>query len=227
MRVAILGAGNVGGALGKGWSGAGHAIAYGVPDSTDATHRQAAEAAGNARLGTVAEAAHDADVIVLATPFGAVDAALAVAGDLAGKILIDCTNPLRMGASGLELSLGFDRSGAEHVASLARGASVFKTLNQVGFEVMADATGYAAKPVMFVAGDDQARKPVVMQLVSDLGFRDQRRRRDGRASETARRRGSFRTDGHPPYRSLRDGRRPAGRTLPDNEGFEPGRFDRV
>ncbi len=170
MRVAILGAGNVGGALGKGWSGAGHAIAYGVPDSTDATHRQAAEAAGNARLGTVAEAAHDADVIVLATPFGAVDAALAVAGDLAGKILIDCTNPLRMGASGLELSLGFDRSGAEHVASLARGASVFKTLNQVGFEVMADATGYAAKPVMFVAGDDQARKPVVMQLVSDLGF---------------------------------------------------------
>ena len=56
------------------------------------------------------------------------------------------------------------------MASLACGASVFKTLNQVGFEVMADATGYAAKPVMFVAGDDESRKPVVMQLVSDLGF---------------------------------------------------------
>jgi 8-hydroxy-5-deazaflavin:NADPH oxidoreductase len=110
------------------------------------------------------------DVIVLATPFGAVDAALAAAGDLSGKILVDCTNPLRMGAAGLELSLGFDRSAAEYVASLAPGASVFKTLNQVGFEVMANTIGYAANPATFVAGDDEARKPAVMQLMSDLGF---------------------------------------------------------
>jgi predicted dinucleotide-binding enzyme len=66
--------------------------------------------------------------------------------------------------------MGFDRSGGEHVASLARGAAVFKTLNQVGYEVMADARGYAAPPVMFVAGDDEAKKPVAMRLVSDLGF---------------------------------------------------------
>ena len=105
-----------------------------------------------------------------ATPFDAVGNALAAAGDLAGRVLIDVTNPLRMGAAGLELSLGFDRSAAEHVASLAPGAAVFKTLNQVGFEVMADTAGYAAPPVMFVAGDDAARKPMVMGLVADLGF---------------------------------------------------------
>ena len=170
MQIAILGAGNVGGALGQGWGRTGHAISYGVPDPADPKYGQAAEAAGNARLDTVPEAVRGVDVIVLATPFNAVEAALAAAGDLSGKIVIDCTNPLRMGAAGLELSLGFDRSAAEHVASLARGASVFKTLNQVGFEVLADASGYAAKPVMFVAGDDEARKPVVMRLVSDLGF---------------------------------------------------------
>jgi 8-hydroxy-5-deazaflavin:NADPH oxidoreductase len=170
MQVAILGAGNVGGTLGQGWARAGHIIAYGVPDPADPKYRRVAEAAGNARLDAVTETVRGVDVIVLATPFGAVDAALAAAGDLSGKILVDCTNPLRMGAAGLELSLGFDRSAAEHVASLAPGASVFKTLNQVGFEVMADTTGYAANPVMFVAGDDEARKPVVMQLVSDLGF---------------------------------------------------------
>ena len=101
---------------------------------------------------------------------GRVGDALAAAGDLSGRLLVDVTNPLRMGAAGLELSIGFDRSGAEHVASLAPGAAVFKTLNQVGFEVMANAAGYAAPPVMFVAGDDVARKPVVMGLVTDLGF---------------------------------------------------------
>jgi predicted dinucleotide-binding enzyme len=170
MQVAILGSGNVGGALGQGWGRAGHAISYGVPDPTAPKYRRVAEAVGNARLDTVTETVRGVDVIVLATPFGAVDAALAAAGDLSGKILVDCTNPLRMGAAGLELSLGFDRSAAEHVASLAPGASVFKTLKQVGFEVMADTTGYAANPVMFVAGDDEARKPVVMQQVSDLGF---------------------------------------------------------
>ena len=167
MHIAILGAGNVGGALGKGWALKGHAIAYGVPDPSDAKHRAVAEAAGKARVG---EAVRGADAVVLAVPFDAVDQALAAAGDLSGRLVIDVTNPLRMGGSGLELSIGFDRSAGEHVAALAPGAFVFKTLNQAGFAVMADATGYAAKPVMFVAGDDDSRKPEVLALVADLGF---------------------------------------------------------
>lgn len=170
MQIAILGAGNVGGALGKAWAQKGHSIAYGVPDPTEAKYRPTAEAAGNARLASVADAARNADVLVLAVPFPAVDAALAAAGNLSGRLVIDVTNPLRMGIAGLELALGFDRSGAEHVAARAPGAAVFKTLNQVGYEVMANAAGYAAPPVMFVAGDDSARKPTVMNLVSDLGF---------------------------------------------------------
>ena len=170
MHIAIIGAGNVGGALGKGWARAGHAVTYGVPDPSEARHRATAEAAGGAIVASVLQAVQAVDAIVLAVPFEAVGDALAAADDLSGRLLIDVTNPLRMGAAGLELSLGFDRSAAEHVASLAPRAAVFKTLNQVGFEVMANTAGYAAPPVMFVAGDDAARKPVVMTLVSDLGF---------------------------------------------------------
>jgi len=170
MRIAIIGAGNVGGALGKGWARTGHAIAYGVPEPSDAKHRATARAAGGADLLSVPQAVQGVEAIVLAVPFDAVGDALTAMGDLAGRLLIDVTNPLRMGAAGLELSLGFDRSAAEHVASLAPGAAVFKTLNQVGFEVMENTAGYAAQPVMFVAGDDATRKPVVMGLVSDLGF---------------------------------------------------------
>ena len=170
MQIAIIGAGNVGGALGEGWARTGHAITYGVPDPSEARHRATAEAAGGSRLLPVPQAVQGADAIVLAVPFDAVGDALKAAGDLSGRLLVDVTNPLRMGSAGLELSIGFDRSAAEYVASLAPGAAVFKTLNQVGFEVMANTGGYAAPPVMFVAGDDPARKPVVMGLVSDLGF---------------------------------------------------------
>jgi predicted dinucleotide-binding enzyme len=170
MKIAILGAGNVGDALGKGWSRAGHRIAYGVQDPTDAKFRSTAATAGGATVSGVAEAVEDADAIVLAVPFEAVANALAAAGDVTGRIVIDATNPLRMGAAGLELSLGFSESGGERVAALARGAAVFKTLNQIGFELMADNAGINDRPVMFVAGDNAARKPTVMGLVGDLGF---------------------------------------------------------
>lgn len=75
-----------------------------------------------------------------------------------------------MGPDGLELAVGYDGSGGETIARLAPGASVFKAMNQVGYEVMADATGYPARPAMFVAGDHPGHKPDVMGLIDDLGF---------------------------------------------------------
>lgn len=94
----------------------------------------------------------------------------AACGDLTGRVVIDPTNPVRMGVGGLELAMGLTSSGGEHVATLAKGASVFKTLNQIGFEGMAEARAFSVPPVMFVAGDDDARKPVVLGLVADLSF---------------------------------------------------------
>ena len=166
MQLAIIGAGNVGGALASAWIRAGHAVTFGVRDPTTPQTGPA-----GARYATVPEAARAAAVVVLATPWQAVADAVAAAGSLAGKVLIDCTNPLRMGTHGLELEIGHDTSGGERVAALAPGASVFKTLNQTGFANMERAHEFVPLPAtMYVAGDDDTRKPLVLSLVSDLGF---------------------------------------------------------
>jgi predicted dinucleotide-binding enzyme len=166
MRIAIIGAGNVGSALGRGWSSAGEDVTYGVPNPEDPKYAFLPKE----RLGTPAEAARSADVIVLATPWPATEAAVKGLGDLAGKVIIDCTNPLGMGTDGLQLVLGHTTSGGEQVATWAAGASVFKTLNQIGADSMDKAALFPVRPVMFVAGDDESRKPAVLHLVTELGF---------------------------------------------------------
>ncbi|MBL8669667.1 MAG: NAD(P)-binding domain-containing protein [Alphaproteobacteria bacterium] len=160
-RIGIIGAGRVGGALGRAWAALGHDVRFG------ARRPRAGQAAD--RVG-VAEAARFGDVLVLATPWPAAKDALAACGGLAGKILIDCTNPLVMGPEGLALALGHATSGGEQVAAWAAGAATFKTLNHVGFESMGGALFAAARPCQFVAGDDAAAKPRVMALVEALGF---------------------------------------------------------
>ena len=170
MKIAILGAGNVGKALGIGWARAAHRILFGVSNPDDAKHQAAVAAAGNAAIGKLAQVVKDAEVVVLAVPWDAVASVIEQCGSLDGKIIVDATNPLSFGQDGLGLALGFSTSGGEVVASLAPGAAVFKTMNQVGFEVMSDASGYATRPIMFVAGNDGAQKSVVLKLVEDLGF---------------------------------------------------------
>ena len=167
MQIAIIGAGNVGKALATGWIAAGHQVAFGVRS----LQPPPADGPAGAVYASVADAAAGAEVVVLATPWPAVRDALAAAGDLTGKVLIDCTNPLRVDAAGLALDVGFTTSGGEQVAALAAGAAVFKTLNQTGFDNMQNGQAFAPLPAcMFVAGDDEAKKLLVMSLVSDLGF---------------------------------------------------------
>ena len=166
MRLAIIGAGNVGRALGLAWTRAGHQVGWGVPDPASSKYADL----GRDRLAAPAAAAAGAEVVVLATPWPATEAAVKSLGNLAGKTVIDCTNPLAMGPDGLGLALGHSLSGGEMVAGWAAGAAVFKTLNQTGAENMAQARAFAVRPVMFVAGDDAAKKPLVLQLVADLGF---------------------------------------------------------
>jgi predicted dinucleotide-binding enzyme len=166
MRIAIIGAGNVGTALGAAWSAKGHDVVYGVPMPEKPKYKALPRAA----VMHGAEATSGAAAIVLATPWSVTEAAIHDLGDLAGKIVIDCTNPLAMGPQGLHLALGYATSGAEQVAAWSPGAFVFKTLNQTGAENMATARRFDHKPAMFVAGDDAARKPDVMRLVDDLGF---------------------------------------------------------
>ena len=169
MKIGIIGAGNVGSTLGKAWAKKGHDLFFGVRHPQDDKTRQLLQSIGSkAHAGTVAEAAAVAEVVVLATPWQGTEAAVRAAGDLRGKTVIDCTNPLKSDV--LSLEVGFTTSGAERVAQWAKGAKVFKAFNTTGSNNMADPVINGIRTVMFVCGDDEGAKPAVMQLASDLGF---------------------------------------------------------
>lgn len=169
MNIAILGAGNVGGALGKGWATKGHAIYFGVPEPTNEKMSTLLKSIGkNARAGSVHDAAQNAEIVVLATPWPATRDAVLAAGKLSGKIVVDCTNPLEPDLSGL--SIGHTTSAAEEVAKWAAGARVVKAFNTTGAGNMAN-THYGDKEItMCIAGDDGPAKTVVIGLAQDLGF---------------------------------------------------------
>ena len=172
MKLAIIGAGNVGGTLGTAWAQkAGHEIFFGVRNpASDKTQALVGKFAGKARAGTVAQAAAFGEIIVLTTPWPAAQAAIRAMGDVNGRVILDATNPLAMGADGLGLEIGHSISAGEKVQGWATGASVFKTLNTTGFANMANPIFHGVKSVMFVAGDDAANKPKVIALVAALGF---------------------------------------------------------
>ncbi|MDB6114806.1 MAG: oxidoreductase coenzyme F420-dependent [Lacunisphaera sp.] len=175
MNIAIIGAGKLGSALGKGWAKAGHTIVFGVRDPVDGkTKPPLAELGAAASSRVVPDAVRGADVVILATPWEAVPDVITAMGDMRGKIIIDCTNPVFLNAEGsLSLSLGSSTSGGEEVARLATGARVAKAFNTYGWENFVDSNypGYGdAKPVLFYCSDDDDAKEIVEKLAKDLGF---------------------------------------------------------
>lgn len=170
MDIAIIGAGKVGSALAAAWGRSGkHRITLGVRRPEEAEIVARTKALG-AAVATPAEAAGAAEVVVLALPWRAAQIAVAALGDLGGKVVVDCMNPLAMGEHGLGLAMGFSTSGAETVAGWLPGARVVKTLNQVGAEVMADALRFVVRPAMLMAGDDPEAKGAVGALLAEIGF---------------------------------------------------------
>jgi predicted dinucleotide-binding enzyme len=161
MKIAIIGAGNVGRALGGAWR-ADHDITYGVRSPDDAKYADLdAPAAANE------QAAAASDVVVLCTPWQGTEQAVKACGDLTGKVLIDGTNPLTADVTALEV--GHTTSGAEQVAAWSPGARVCKAMNQIGAPLM-NHPQLPSTPVMFVCGDDEAAKQITTDLVTELGF---------------------------------------------------------
>lgn len=169
MHIAIIGTGNVGSAIARGLKGKGHDITLGVrsPDA-DAVQALAREVAATPALP--AEAAARAEMVILALPWAVAEEAVKGLGDLAGKVVIDCMNPLGMVGDQLGLLVGHDTSGGEIVQGWLPAARVVKTLNQVGAEIMAGNAAMAHRPVMFMAGDDGAAKSAAGRILDDLGF---------------------------------------------------------
>ena len=96
MKITILGSGRIGAGLGRAWAARGHDVVFGVRDPHDPDVLALARETG-ATVTTVADAPAGAAVVTLAVPYGALDAVLAETGDLAGKVVIDCTNAVAPG----------------------------------------------------------------------------------------------------------------------------------
>lgn len=164
MKVGILGAGHVGGTLGRGLAKAGHTVVFGLRDPGDAKHAALRDVGS---LASLREAVASSEAVILATPWRAAEGALEAAGDFEGKPLIDATNPI---GPGLTLVHGHTSSGAEQVAAWAKSARVVKAFNTTGFENMGDPRYRELRAVMFVCGDDDEACAVALSLAKDLGF---------------------------------------------------------
>jgi len=170
MKIAFIGYGQVGSPLADHLQRLGHHVSLAAHDANSDSVKKALARNANLRVVTLKDAVAGAEVVFLATPFQANETALkAVAEELRGKILIDCTNPV-----GPNLSHGLNnvQSGSEMVQKLLPDTKVVKAFTIYGFENFEDSSypGYNVKPVMMYCGNDSGAKKVVGELIAQLGW---------------------------------------------------------
>jgi len=170
MRVGILGSGLMGGKLGTLWARAGHEVVFSFARSRRKLTRLARLAGRGSRAGTPAEAARDADAVLLAVHWSRVDDVLDQAG-LSGGLIITCSLP--MNADDTELVIGGSSSGAEELAKRVPRARIVSAFSTVPSEVLFGV--YAARrrrrrPSLVYCADHRAAGDVAARLIRDVGF---------------------------------------------------------
>jgi hypothetical protein len=174
MKIGLIGSGEVGRALGSGFAALGHDVKLGTRDAgKDKVRDWAAQAGPRASTGSFAEAAAFADIAVLCTLWAGTENALTLAGRhrLAGKIVIDTTNPLDFSAGvPPRLALGHTDSAGEQVQRWLPDARVVKCFNIVGNAHMVNPSFPGGPPDMFLCGNDAAARQAVSELARTLGW---------------------------------------------------------
>jgi predicted dinucleotide-binding enzyme len=171
MQIGILGSGLMGGKLGTIFARAGHDVVFSYSRSEKKLEQLARDAGAAARTGTPAEAAKDADALLLAVRWSRMDDVLKKAGDLSGKIIVTCSLPMNADDTGL--AVGHTSSGAEELVKKvpkARIASAFNTLPSEVFFSVFEGRGRGTPPSLVYYGDDAGAKEVAARLVRDVGF---------------------------------------------------------
>jgi len=171
MKIGILGSGLMGGKLGTLFARAGHDVTFSYARSDAKLKRLARQAGAKARAGTPAEAAKNADAVLLAVHWSRVADVLKQAGDLTAKIVITCSLPMNDDDS--ELVVGRTSSGAEELAKLLPKSPVVSAFGTVPSEVLFsvfEARRRKTRPSLVYCGDDAGAKRRVAGLIRDLGF---------------------------------------------------------
>ena len=170
-RIAVIGAGNVGGNLGARLSNSGFEVKLGVREVDDKVKAVLARCAKNATTGTPEEAAAFGDLVFLAVP-GSVarDVAKGLAKHLEGKIVVDCNNPLTW-KEGPVWAPPAEGSLAQAIAKAAPGARVLKGFNTFGAEFHGDPNHAGAPAQVFFAGDDAEAKKTFIDVATKGGWR--------------------------------------------------------
>lgn len=170
MRIAFIGYGQVGGPLADHLQRLGHDVTLAAANPSSESVQKAVAKNPSLKVAAPKDAVSAAEVVFLATPFHANEAALnAVAEELKGKVLVDCTNPV-----GPDLTHGLDNreSGSEMIQALAPDTKVVKAFTIYGFENFEDSSypSYNVKPVMMYCGREPAAKEIVGNIIAQLGW---------------------------------------------------------
>jgi len=163
LRVAVLGAGHIGGTLGQKWAAAGHKVAFGVtnPDGERARALRA-ELGSTVIIGLTADALASSDVVVMALPGNAMDEAIAkYAAQLDGKVIIDTAN--KMGGGPMNSFATFQ--------AYTPHAHICRAFNSLGWENFADPMFDGIQADLFYCSPEGDAREVVEQLITDVGLR--------------------------------------------------------
>lgn len=162
MNIAIIGSGNVGGALAQQWVKAGHTVLIGAKFPLSEKNIQLATKIGEDRFASIPLAVKQCEVILIATPPTAIFEVIEAMGDVSGKTIIDATNTVRQKPDPYDT--------VYHALVDKTSANVVKCFNTTGFENMLNPVYRGEKLDMFMAGDNEAAKQVAAQLAQDAGF---------------------------------------------------------
>ena len=163
MKIAVLGAGNIGGTMGKKWAAAGHEVVFGVRDVTSPKVTVLSQELGkNGRIDTIANALAFGKVVLVAIPHNVVAAIVtAHAEALAGKIIIDASN--KFGAPVV--------NNLETIGQVVPTAGLFRAFNALGWEIFANPQFGDVQVDHFYCGPDDEKRPLVEQLIAEVGVR--------------------------------------------------------
>lgn len=166
MKIGIIGAGDVGGTLGKSWRQRKHDVMFGVRNLQSQNVQKLAQMDKSLTFGNINDAVAFGDVILFAIPWTSIEETVR-GRNLSGKIVIDPTNPLTPDLRQLAFD---DSSVAERIANLAKGAKVVKAFNTIGAQTLNNLIFGSNRADLFLCGDDTPSKRVVGELAADIGF---------------------------------------------------------